>query len=258
MRPKRMKMQDLERATGVGRETIRFYIREGLLPQPERPNRNVAWYDESFVERVALIKELQQKRFLPLQVIKAIVGNDAEPSRDEVKALLELDGKLFPAVGGAAEMPAERLTDVARRTGLKAAEIRQLAETGLVEIETRDGNQWLDDTAIRIVELWAKVRQAGYTSELGFSPESMRIYVDFVRWLAREELRNFSHGVAGRVDVETSARMAESGINLVNQIIGLIRKATILRYVSAGNLADDGRSTPSPERTAAASRDDAG
>lgn len=55
----RMKMQDLERATGVGRETIRFYIREGLLPQPERPNRNVAWYDEAFVARVGLIKELQ-------------------------------------------------------------------------------------------------------------------------------------------------------------------------------------------------------
>ncbi len=27
---KRLKMKDLERATGVGRETIRFYIREGL------------------------------------------------------------------------------------------------------------------------------------------------------------------------------------------------------------------------------------
>ena len=65
---------------GVGRETIRFYIREGLLPEPERPGRNVAWYDESFVERIALIKELQQKRFLPLQVIKAIVAGDA-PSR---------------------------------------------------------------------------------------------------------------------------------------------------------------------------------
>src|SRR6185369_11170344 len=106
---RRMKMKDLERATGVGRESIRFYIREGLLPEPERPGRNVAWYDESFVERIGLIKELQQKRFLPLHVIKAIVGNDAEPSRDEVKALLELDGKIFPAVGGGAEMPPERL-----------------------------------------------------------------------------------------------------------------------------------------------------
>ncbi len=233
-----MKMQDLERATGVGREAIRFYIREGLLPQPERPGRNVAWYDESFVERIALIKELQQKRFLPLQVIKAIVGNDAEPPRDEVKALLELDGRLFPAVAGA-EMPSERLSDVARRTGLKATEIRQIAETGLIDIETRAGDQWLDDIAIRIVELWAKMRQSGYVDALGFGPDKLQIYVDFVRWLAREELRIFSHGVAGRVPTEESARMAEAGINLVNQIIGLFRKGTILRYVAEGNVVSE-------------------
>ncbi len=255
MAKKRMKMQDLERATGVGRETIRFYIREGLLPQPERPSRNVAWYDESFVERVALIKELQQKRFLPLQVIKAIVGNDAEPSRDEVKALIELDGRLFPAVEGGTEMPHERLAEVARRTGLKGAEIRQLADTGLVEIETRDGDQWLDDTGIRIAEVWGKVRQAGYTTELGFVPENMRLYVDMVRWLAREELRIFSHAVAGRVDVETSVQMAESGIDLINQIIALFRKATILRYIAAGNLTEAGGAPP-PDRAANASRDD--
>ena len=48
-RTKRLKMRDLERATGVGREAIRYYIREGLLPEPERTARNVAWYDESFV-----------------------------------------------------------------------------------------------------------------------------------------------------------------------------------------------------------------
>jgi DNA-binding transcriptional MerR regulator len=253
MRGKRMKMQDLERATGVGRETIRFYIREGLLPQPERPGRNLAWYDESFVERLALIKELQQKRFLPLQVIKAIVGNDAEPSRAEVKALLELDGKLFPAVD-VGKTAAERLSTVARRTGLKASEIRQLADTGLVEIETRDGDQWLDDIAIRIVELWAKMRQAGYVEELGFKPDNLRLYVDFVRWLAREELRIFSHGVAGRVDVEPAARMAEAGINLVNQLLALFRKATILKYVAAGNLPEP--AVPSPlQKAAAATRE---
>jgi len=250
---RQMKMQDLERATGVGRETIRFYIREGLLPQPTRPSRNVAWYDESFVERVKLIKELQQKRFLPLQVIKSLVGTDAEPSRDEVKALLELDGKLFPAVGGS-EMPPERVTDVGRRNGLKGAEIRQLADTGMIEIETRSGDQWLDDTAIRIVELWAKMRQAGFATELGFAPENMRLYVDFVRWLAREELRVFSHGVAGRVNTEDAVRMAESGVNLVNQIIALLRKATILRYVSAGNLAEN-ETAVLPGRAAGSSRD---
>jgi DNA-binding transcriptional MerR regulator len=250
VRRKRMKMQDLERATGVGRETIRFYIREGLLPQPDRPGRNVAWYDESFVERIALIKELQQKRFLPLQVIKTIVGNDAEPSRDEVKALMELDGKLFPAVG--AELPSQRLSDVARRSGLKATEIRQLADIGLIAIETRDGDQWLEEIAIRIVELWARMRQAGFVDALGFKAETLRLYVDFVQWLAREELRVFSHGVTGKVATEPTARMAEAGINLVNQMIGLLRKATILRYVAAGNLPE---TSPPPRLATRAPRE---
>ena len=37
-----MKMAELERRSGVGRETIRYYIREGLLPERERRARNVA------------------------------------------------------------------------------------------------------------------------------------------------------------------------------------------------------------------------
>lgn len=52
----------------------------------------------------------------------------------------------------------------------------------MLEIETRAGDQWLDDTAIRIVELWSKVREAGYASELGFEPGNLRLSVDFVRW----------------------------------------------------------------------------
>ena len=63
------------------REAIRFYIREGLLPDPERPARNVAYYDPSCVERILLIKELQQKRYLPLSVIKAIVAAPTEKLR---------------------------------------------------------------------------------------------------------------------------------------------------------------------------------
>ncbi len=233
-----MKMKDLERATGVGRESIRFYIREGLLPEPERPGRNVAWYDQAFVERIRLIKELQQKRFLPLHVIKAIVGNDASPPRDEVQTLLQLDGKLFPAVDGAPRPEPERLSALARRTGVSAAEIRDLADVGVIELTTRAGDHWVDDHGVALVELWAKMRAAGYREDLGFNPGTLRVYVDFVQWLAREELRLFSRGVTGRVDTETSARMAEAGINDVNQMIALLRKATLLRYIAQGNVPE--------------------
>jgi DNA-binding transcriptional MerR regulator len=241
----RMKMKELERAAGVGRETIRFYIRQGLLPEPERAARNVAWYDASFIDRIALIKELQQKRFLPLHVIKTLVGTETPPSRDEVQTLLELRGKLFPPMGGAPDPRPEKLSDVAKRTGLKATEIRGLADAGVIEIETHDGDLWLAETAIRIAELWAKLRAAGFTEERGFSVSNLRLYADMVGWLAREELRLFTRGVTGQMlDPDTAVRMAEDGITYVNQIIALLRKDTLLRYIAEGNLQTPDGETP--------------
>jgi DNA-binding transcriptional MerR regulator len=197
-----MKMKDLERAAGVGRETIRFYIREGLLPEPHRPGRNVAWYDASFVERLMLIKELQQKRFLPLHVIRSMLGSETPPSRDEVRTLLEIDGKLFPAVEGAPEPASERLSQVARAVGIPAREIRDFAAAGMIEIRTRDGDQWLEEPAIRMVELWGRMRAAGFDQQFGFSAESYRIYPEVMRWLAHEELRLFTKGITGRASAE--------------------------------------------------------
>jgi DNA-binding transcriptional MerR regulator len=235
MSRRRLKMRDLERATGVGRETIRFYIREGLLPEPERPGRNVAWYDESFVDRIALIKDLQRKRYLPLQAIKALVRSDASPSRAEMDALLAIDGMLYR---GLAPPEAARVSEVAKRTGVTPGEIHRLADAEAIEIVTRQGAQWLEGDAIRFVEHWAAMRRAGYVEALGFRPENLRLYVDFVRWLAREELRLFAQGVTGRIDADTASGMAEQGIEIVNEMIALLRKATLLRYIAEGNLPE--------------------
>jgi DNA-binding transcriptional MerR regulator len=237
-----LKMRDLERATGVGRETIRFYIREGLLPEPKRPGRNVAWYEPGFVDRIALIKELQQKRFLPLHVIKSILGGDgARPSRNEVRALLELDGKLFPAVAGEPALPPERVESIGRRTGLGTAEIRTIAATGAIELVRRDGGEWVEGDAVRIVEIWSTLRRSGFAEDLGFRAEELRLYVDMVRWLAREELRLFTRKIANRVETEAVRRMAEAGITHLNQLIGLLRKMTLLRYIAEGNVAPAAR-----------------
>jgi DNA-binding transcriptional MerR regulator len=241
MTGRRLKMRDLERATGVGRETIRFYIREGLLPEPERPGRNVAWYDESFVDRIALIKALQRRRYLPLHAIKALMPGDTPPSPEEVEALLAIDGRVYR---GPAAPAAARVGEVAKRTGLSVGEIRRLAATEAIEIVTREGAQWLEGDAIRFVERWAALRDAGYGERLGFRPENLRVYVDFVRWLAREELRMFAQGVAGRVDAESASRMAEQGIEIVNELIALMRKATLLRYIAEGNLPESDASSP--------------
>jgi DNA-binding transcriptional MerR regulator len=231
-------MRDLERATGVGRESIRFYIREGLLPEPERPGRNVAWYDESFVARIRLIKELQQKRYLPLQVIKAIVTGDAPPEPDEVETLGALEGKLLPAGDARLAGRRERLSALAARTGLPVREIRELAALESIALVTSEGEHWVEGAGIRLVELWARLRAAGFTAERGFGPEQVRLYVDMVRLLAREELRMFTKGLAGRVSEEELVRMATEGIQIGTEVVALLHHAALLRLIAEGSIRE--------------------
>ena len=69
-----MKMRDLEKATGVNRETIRVYFRSGLLPEPVRSGRNVADYAEAHVEGIRLVRRLQKEEGLTLPQIRAMLA----------------------------------------------------------------------------------------------------------------------------------------------------------------------------------------
>jgi DNA-binding transcriptional MerR regulator len=231
---KRLKMKDLERATGVGREAIRYYIREGLLPEPERPERNVAWYDASFVERILLVKRLQSERFLPLSVIKGIVGDERHLSDRESQALSALTGKIVPAIERERPHGAETLPKLAKRVGLQVAELREMASLGVVELVVRGGRQCLEGTSVALVETFARVRAAGFTADI-FPVSDIAIYVEMVQWLTREELQRFGTRVAAKVDAETARRMAQDGIDRMNELIALLRTSILLRAIAAGS-----------------------
>src|SRR3546814_13339609 len=89
-----MRMRELEKKTGVGRETIRYYIREGLLPDPERPTPNSASYCEEHVARLRAIKRLQEERFLPLAIIRTLLDAEAGESWLHAEAFPDLDAIL--------------------------------------------------------------------------------------------------------------------------------------------------------------------
>src|SRR5688572_29910951 len=67
------KMKDLVVASGLPRQAIHFYVKEGLLPPGKKTGRNTALYSEEHLTRLALIKKLKHERFLPLKAIKAVL-----------------------------------------------------------------------------------------------------------------------------------------------------------------------------------------
>jgi DNA-binding transcriptional MerR regulator len=72
-----MKIADLSRRAGVPIPTIKFYIREGMLPRGEPTSRTQARYTEAHLDRLQLIGTLQQAG-LSLAVIKqALQAMDA-------------------------------------------------------------------------------------------------------------------------------------------------------------------------------------
>jgi MerR family transcriptional regulator, mercuric resistance operon regulatory protein len=58
-----MTIGSLARAAGVNVETIRFYQRRGLMPQPKRPAGGVRRYGEDAAQRLRFIKRAQDIGF---------------------------------------------------------------------------------------------------------------------------------------------------------------------------------------------------
>ncbi len=62
--------------------TVRHYLREGLLPEPVKTSKNMAYYPPEFVERIRTIKRLQEERFMPLRVIKEALLAERTPKAE--------------------------------------------------------------------------------------------------------------------------------------------------------------------------------
>ena len=89
-----LKMSELSERSGVSAGTIKHYLREGLLGADDdvvRTSRNMAYYPPEFVERIQLIKRLQEERFMPLRVIRDVISESPE----RAARLIELEDRIL-------------------------------------------------------------------------------------------------------------------------------------------------------------------
>jgi DNA-binding transcriptional MerR regulator len=77
-----MRMAELALRSGVSRETIHFYLREGLLPRPRKAGRTVAYYDAEHLSRLKQIRTLREEKYLPLAVIRRLLDSPTTAERD--------------------------------------------------------------------------------------------------------------------------------------------------------------------------------
>lgn len=54
-----MRISELQARTGVSRDTLRYYEKEGLLQEVSRSGNNYRYYPEKAVQRVAMLTQLK-------------------------------------------------------------------------------------------------------------------------------------------------------------------------------------------------------
>ncbi|MER6622958.1 MULTISPECIES: MerR family transcriptional regulator [unclassified Streptomyces] len=83
-----MKISELSRRSGVPIPTIKYYLRDGLLPPGRATAANQADYGEEHLRRLRLVRTLVGVRGLPVGAVKEILG-----------AVMEQDGDLHQIFG---------------------------------------------------------------------------------------------------------------------------------------------------------------
>ncbi len=91
-----MRISDLSRQTGVPVATIKFYLREGLLPPGTRTGRNQATYGETHLRRLMLIRALTNVGQLDLTSVHTLLTTIDDEKIPLTELYEIIDRVLFP------------------------------------------------------------------------------------------------------------------------------------------------------------------
>ncbi|MGN6557419.1 MAG: MerR family transcriptional regulator [Solirubrobacterales bacterium] len=208
-----LRMRELAAASGVPAPTIKHYLREGLLPEPVKTSRNMAYYPPEFVERIKLIKRLQEERFMPLKAIKNVLDEDP----DRAKAMLELGDQILDrALAG--ERSRTSAAEVRKRYGVPKEVLDRLAE---LEVLTPNSRGY-SPSDVTIIEAISHFRAGGYDEQIGFTVYDTLRYKAALEELVRQEVDVVMDRLAGEVPTERVVEMLEAGAQPLKDLIGAL------------------------------------
>ncbi len=211
-----LKISELAERSGVPVATIRHYLREGLLPEPVKTSRNMAYYPPEFVDRIGLIKQLQEERFMPLRVIRELLDrDDAEPER--LRAMIELEDRILERalVGERERVDSQEVRD---RYELPAEVLERLAK---LEILTPDDDGY-SPSDVRIIEAITRFRAGGYDERLGFTVYDTLRYKQALAPLVADEVDVLTQRLAGDLDPDRALEIVEAGLGPLNELIAAL------------------------------------
>ncbi len=217
-----LKISELAEECGLPVSTIRHYVNEGLLGEPRKSSKNMAYYDPETIPRVSLIKRLQDEFFLPLSIIKKLFLSDEELSFDDYDLIVEVKRKLSEHTHLLPEVADISYSTIIENLHLTDEELMELERLGVVSPQMKKGERHYNEMDYRVVKALSDFRESGFSAELGFSTEDINIYLPVIKELVRTEARLFVERITRDKSVEEIAELIRNGLPVLNEIIGAL------------------------------------
>jgi DNA-binding transcriptional MerR regulator len=213
-----LKIGELSRRTGVPIATLKFYVREGLIAPARKSGRTMSWYHPSVVSRIRSIRELQERQFLPLDVIRETIDQTVEAADDHALPEATPD-VLIRRAGTRVRSRAEVL-----ERGAKPVELEWLERAGLA-VPDAEGNYRGDDLAL--LSTLGAARRAGLAAEM-LPFDILGDYLIALKRLVEVELRMYRAGVLGRAKPDEVAALTKNAAELSERLVVLLRRKLLL------------------------------
>ena len=183
-----LKISELAERADVPVATVRHYLREGLLPEPVKTSRNMAYYPPEFVDRIRAIKRLQEERFMPLRVIRDALLAERTPKAELLK-----------------------------RFDLPARALDRLAEVGVLSPDAGGYSQ----ADVRIVEAIAMFRAEGWNEKTGFGARDVARLMNGLQPVVDDELELMVERFSA-LEPERASELLESGMSPFGELVGAL------------------------------------
>lgn len=152
-----LRVEDLARSADVSVDTIRFYQKRRLLPPPTRRGR-IAWYGPEHEERLARIRELQQRGF-SLALIRRMLDGELDAADVPLAAAVATAATGSDEPGDAALLT---LDDVAEGAGVPAPLLDAVVRAGVLVPRVVDGAERFAPADVDLVRGGLRLLEAGF------------------------------------------------------------------------------------------------
>ncbi len=212
-----MRMAELSAKAGVPVATIKYYLREGLVPPGERTSPNQARYDDGHVQRIKLIRALMEVGGLSLGTV------------GEVLAAVDAGERSPHHILGIAQQGITTSRQVVGDKEWALATVRELAERRGWPCKDED-----DPVIDALVGVLCTVRELGH----GWFLEKLDAYAEIADRTADLDLE----GIAGVGSIERIIEIAVVETVLGDRLLSVLRRLAQQRASKSyfARLAADG------------------